>query len=82
MLEEEAYVCLWNLLDTIPSLADPAKTAKQEIWDFNQEWHTHSGARLIDRTRKILAAADLGFNVRDRHLRVRHDASKANGNGQ
>jgi oleate hydratase len=66
MLEEEAYVCLWNLLETIPTLTDPSKSVKQEIWDFNRTWKTEARARLIDEKQNILNAADLGFTARDR----------------
>lgn len=71
MLEEEAYVCLWDLLETIPTLTDPETTVKDEIWEFSREWPSHSRARLIDRDHKILDAADLGLSVRDRADLVR-----------
>jgi oleate hydratase len=31
MWTEEAYVCLWDVLDTIPTLADPAKSVKDDV---------------------------------------------------
>ncbi|MFF7643950.1 oleate hydratase [Streptomyces canus] len=71
MLEEEAYVCLWNLLETVPTLTDPDKTVKDEVWEFSRQWPSHSGARLIDRDHTILDAADLGLSVRDRAELVR-----------
>lgn len=66
MLTEETYVCLWNVLDSIPSLDDAGKTVKQQTWAFNDEWRSDSKARLIDRERRILDASDLGFNLQDR----------------
>ncbi|MEU8925344.1 oleate hydratase [Kitasatospora sp. NPDC048545] len=66
MLEEEAYTCLWNLLETIPSLDDPDITVRQEILDFNQEWPTDAKARLIDRDHRVLDASQLGLDTRDR----------------
>ena len=66
MLEEEEYVCLWNLLESIPTLTDPETSVKQEIWEFNEQQPTEAKARLIDRHHHILDAADLGFNTRDR----------------
>ncbi len=37
MLEEEAYQCLWDLLDSIPSLENPAVSAYGEILAFNRQ---------------------------------------------
>ncbi|MFF4550729.1 oleate hydratase [Streptomyces sp. NPDC001435] len=71
MLEEEAYVCLWDLLETIPTLTDPDKTVKDEVWEFSSEWPSHAGARLIDRDHKILDPAALGLNLRDKAELVR-----------
>ena len=66
MLEEEAYTCLWNLLESIPTLTDPATTVKDEIWAFNAKWPSDAKARLIDREHAILDASDLGLSVHDR----------------
>jgi oleate hydratase len=66
MLTEETYVCLWNLLDSIPSLDNPGVSVKQQTWAFNSEWRSDARARLIGRDRHILDASDLGFNVQDR----------------
>lgn len=66
MLTEETYVCLWNVLDSIPSLDDAGKSVKQQTWAFNDEWRSDSKARLIDRERRILDASHLGFNLQDR----------------
>ncbi|MBS2132214.1 oleate hydratase (plasmid) [Burkholderia thailandensis] len=66
MFTEETYVCLWNVLDSIPSLDDPQTSIKQQAWAFNAEWRSHSRARLVDKQRRILDASDLGFNLQDR----------------
>ena len=66
MFTEETYVCLWNVLQSVPSLDDPAVSVKDQVWAFNDEWRSESHARLIDRNRRILDAKDLGFNVHDR----------------
>ncbi|RTL46323.1 MAG: oleate hydratase [Burkholderiales bacterium] len=66
MLTEETYVCLWNLLDSIPSLDDPAVSVKSQAWAFNRDWRSDAKARLIGRDRRILDASDLGFNLQDR----------------
>ena len=66
MLTEETYVCLWNVLASIPSLDDSTKSVKDQVWAFNDEWRGNASARLIDRDHRILDATDLGFNVHDR----------------
>ena len=66
MFTEETYICLWNVLDSIPAQSDTTKTIKAEVWDFNVAWRSDSHARLIDKDRRILDASDLGFNVQDR----------------
>ncbi len=57
MLEEEAYTCLWDLLETIPTLSDPGTSMKQEIWEFNKKWPGNAQARLINADHEILDAA-------------------------
>ncbi|EKZ97693.1 oleate hydratase [Cupriavidus metallidurans] len=66
MLTEETYVCLWNVLDGVPTLQDPGTSVKQQVWAFNDEWRSNAKARLIDRERRILDASDLGFSLQDR----------------
>jgi oleate hydratase len=66
MFTEEAYVCLWNVLDTIASLEDPSVSVRQQTWAFNAEWRSDARARLIDRQGRILDASDLGFDLQDR----------------
>jgi oleate hydratase len=66
MWTEEAYVCLWDVLESIPARANPARSVKDDVWAFNKAWHSDSHARLIDKDHKILDATDLGFNLQDR----------------
>ncbi|VTU44603.1 oleate hydratase [Variovorax sp. RA8] len=66
MWTEEAYVCLWNVLDSIPTLANPTRSVKDDVWAFNKAWRSGSHARLIGKDHTILDATDLGFNLQDR----------------
>ena len=66
MLTDETYVCLWNLLSSIPSLDQPQMSVRQETEQFNREVLTHAKARLINRNHEILDAADLGFDMQAR----------------
>lgn len=66
MLEDEAYRCLWNLLESIPSLEDPNTSTRDEIIAFNHTFPTHANARLINKNHEILDASAYGFNATDR----------------
>ncbi|MFF4661220.1 oleate hydratase [Streptomyces sp. NPDC001381] len=66
MLEEEAYTCLWNLLETIPTLTDETVSVRDEITEFNAKWPTDAKARLIGEGATILDASDYGLDTRDR----------------
>jgi oleate hydratase len=65
-LEDEAYLTLWNLLESIPSLEDPNISVRQEIRAFNERVKTDARARLIDKNHRILDASAYGFNTKDR----------------
>ncbi|MCI4679625.1 oleate hydratase [Rhodoblastus acidophilus] len=66
MLEYEAYRCLWNLLDSIPSLENAEVSVYREIVAFNEEVKSRSFARLIDGSHRIVDAAAYGLDNRDR----------------
>ena len=66
MLEDEAYRCLWNLLETVPDRDDPSRSARQAIIEFNERVKTDARARLIGADQEILDAAEYGFSRRDR----------------
>ena len=66
MLEDEAYRCLWNLLESIPDRDDTTRSARQVIIDFNERIKTEAHARLIGAGHETLDAAAYGFSSRDR----------------
>lgn len=66
MLSDEACNCLWNLLASIPTLTDPTVTVRDEIRLFNQSLPTVATARIVDEQHRIVDAAALGLNGRDR----------------
>jgi len=66
MFTDETYTCLWNVLDSIPSLDTPSRTVHEEVRAFNQQLLSHARARLIDRHHRIIDASDLGFDLQDR----------------
>jgi oleate hydratase len=63
---EKHYNCLYDLLSFIPSISDPAISAKQEIMDFYEVGSWNDKARLVDKHGKIVDAHDFGFSERDR----------------
>jgi hypothetical protein len=68
MLDDEAYRCLWNLLEGIPDRDDPSKSARQVIVDFNRRVKTQAHARLINSDHEVLDAAAYGFSHAGGHL--------------
>ena len=66
MLEDEAYRCLWNLLEGIPDRDDPSKSAREVIVEFNRRVKTQAHARLINSGHEVLDAAAYGFSNHDR----------------
>uniref|UniRef100_UPI001FCB5733 oleate hydratase n=1 Tax=Bradyrhizobium sp. Ai1a-2 TaxID=196490 RepID=UPI001FCB5733 len=62
---EEKFNCTFDLLSFIPSISDPAKSAKAELMDFHQEFFWNDKARLVCGG-EIVDVSDLGFNKKDR----------------
>ena len=65
MVTYEAYTCTFDLLSFIPSLTDPTKSVKDEIYAFNEQYVSRSRARLVAGGHK-LDASDLGLRTKDR----------------
>jgi oleate hydratase len=65
MFTYEAYTCTFDLLSFIPSLSDPAKTVKQEIYKFNKQHIPYSHARLVRGGQKV-DVSNMGFSNQDR----------------
>jgi oleate hydratase len=65
MFTYEAYTCTFDLLSFIPSLTDPAKTVKDEIYEFNDKLVSHSRSRLVRGGQKVDVTV-MGFSNRDR----------------
>jgi oleate hydratase len=76
-----SYVCLYDLLATVPSLADSSKSVMQEIDEFNaiSENKTHAKARLVAKGvsgPEIVDVRQMGLTAMDRHHLV-HMAMEA-----
>ncbi len=62
---EEKFNCTYDLLSFIPSISDPARTAKEELMTFHQEFFWNDKARLVAGG-EIVDVSDLGFGEKDR----------------
>ncbi len=66
MFTTENYECTWDLFKSIPSLAQTGKSVYDETIDFNDKYHSHSQARLVDKRRARVPVTSMGFSMRDR----------------
>lgn len=66
MFDEEAYACIFGIMESIPSIVDPNFTIMDEFRAFNKKVHTSGKARLIDNDANIMESSKLGFNREDR----------------
>ncbi|HWJ19556.1 MAG TPA: oleate hydratase [Geobacterales bacterium] len=66
MLTFGHYECTWDLFDMIPSLEHPGKTVRQDSEAFNEEFKSHSRARIVDRNRHKVDVSKMGFTMSDR----------------
>lgn len=62
---EEKFNSTYDLLSFIPSISNPAKSAKDELMEFHQEFFWNDKARLVAEG-QIVDVASLGFSERDR----------------
>jgi oleate hydratase len=62
---EKQMVNLWDFLAGIPSLEDPRKSIKEEIFDFNEELVSHARCRLLKSGMKKVDTSSYGFGFRD-----------------
>jgi oleate hydratase len=52
-MHEEHYTCYWDLLSNIPSYENPDISIKDESFEFNSRFISHSQARLLKEGKKI-----------------------------
>src|SRR5438876_7811929 len=61
MLTTDNYECTWDLYKSIPSLTGSGKSVLDETVEFNDKYHAHSQARLVDRRRAKVPVKSMGF---------------------
>ncbi|MFA5312214.1 MAG: oleate hydratase, partial [Methanomassiliicoccales archaeon] len=70
MFEEKAYDCLFDLMSSIPSLAHPGQTLREEFLDFVRVNKSYSKARLLKHGQAI-DGRPLQLSLRDRLAMLR-----------
>jgi oleate hydratase len=65
MFDAEAYACTYDLLSSIPSLSDPHKTVKDDMFDFHKKIQNDSRCRLVEHGEKVDVSSP-GFHWEDR----------------
>jgi len=67
---EQHYECYWDLLSYIPSYDDPATSVKDESFEFNERFVSHSQARLLRGGKKV-DVSSYGLSRKDQFDLVR-----------
>lgn len=60
------FACTYDLLSSIPSLDDPAKSVTEDTFAFHEDFAWDDHARLVDADGKVLDAHAMTFSERDR----------------
>jgi oleate hydratase len=60
------FECTYDLLSSIPSLDDPAKSVTEDTFAFHENFAWDDHARLVDAAGKLVDAHSMGFSERDR----------------
>ncbi|MBS2537802.1 oleate hydratase [Catenulispora sp. NF23] len=60
------FQCTYDLLASIPSLDDPAKSVTEDTFEFHDDFAWDDHARLVDAEGKVIDAHSMTFTERDR----------------
>lgn len=63
---ELQFRCTYDLLGSIPSLDNPAKSVTQDTFEFHEDFSWNDQARLIDENGRVAEFHSMGFSERDR----------------
>ena len=66
MLNIPTYECLQDIMTEIPSLEFDKFSLEDEFLNYNEEFKTHSNARLVDRNGRRVDVRKMGFSAEDR----------------
>lgn len=66
MLNIPTYECLQDVMSAIPSIEFDDISLEEEFLEYNQEFKTHSRARLVDRNGNKVDVSQMGFSPDDR----------------
>ncbi|MFJ9344135.1 oleate hydratase [Streptomyces sp. NPDC101733] len=60
------FDCTYDLMGSIPSLDDPAKSVTEDTFAFHEDFAWDDRARLVDAEGRVVDAHSMGFSERDR----------------
>ena len=66
MLNIPTYECLQDIMTAIPSLEFDGISLEDEFLKYNEEFKTHSNARLVDKNGNKIDVTKMGFSAEDR----------------
>lgn len=66
MLNIPTYECLQDVMSEIPSIEFDDISLEEEFLEYNQEFKTHSRARLVDKNGNKVDVTKMGFSPNDR----------------
>ena len=66
MLNIPTYECLQDVMSEIPSIEFDNISLEEEFLEYNQEFKTHSRARLVDKNGNKVDVTKMGFTPNDR----------------
>ena len=66
MLNIPTYECLQDVMSEIPSIEFDNISLEEEFLEYNQEFKTHSRARLVDKSGNKVDVTKMGFSPNDR----------------
>lgn len=66
MLNIPTYECLQDIMTEIPSLEFDKFSLEDEFLNYNEEFKTHSNARLVDKNGRRVDVRKMGFSAEDR----------------
>ena len=66
MLNIPTYECLQDVMSEIPSIEFDNISLEEEFLEYNQEFKTHSRARLVDKNGNKVDVTKMGFSPNDR----------------
>ena len=65
MIDQEHYNSLFELLNVIPSTANPGKTCREDIAEFSEKYPINSEGRLVTLDQERVDTTSMGMSLKD-----------------